>query len=96
MLFHQFGHISIFVDMRVVIDITLSIKLSGLLVEFAIISHLLMFYNFMRRLATEIRTLISYGGFQFASLPEALKMRSINLREIEGLSIEGEVQGDGR
>ena len=82
--------------MRVVIDITLSIKLSGLLVEFAIISHLLMFYNFMCRLATEIRTLISYGGFQFASLPEALKMRSINLREIEGLSIEGEVQGDGR
>ena len=96
MPFHQLGNILIFVDMRVVIDIALSIKLSGLLVELAVVSHLLMFYNFMRKLVTEVRTLISYGGFQFASLPEALKMRSINLREIEGLSIEGEVQGDGR
>jgi len=42
-----------------------------------------------------MRTLISYGGFQFASLPEALKIRSINLREVEELSIGGEVQGDG-
>jgi hypothetical protein len=96
MLFHQLRDILIFVDLRVVVDIALSIELSGLLVELAVVSHIRMFYNFVRKLVTKMRTLISYGGFQFASLPEALKIRSINLREIEGLSIEGEVQCDGR
>jgi hypothetical protein len=83
---------------RVVVDIAFSIKLSGLLVELAIVSHLLMFCSFMHKLVTEMRTLISYCGFQLANLPEALKIRSINLREVEGLSIGsgGGVQGDGR
>jgi hypothetical protein len=94
MLFHQLGNIFIFVDMRV--DIASSIELSGLLVELAIVSHLLMFCNCMRKLVTEMRTLISYCGFQLAILPEALKIRSINLRGVEGLSIGGSIQGDGR
>jgi hypothetical protein len=96
MLFHQLSNILIFVDMGVVVDIASSIELSCLLVQFAIVSHLLMFCNCMRKLVTEMRTLISYCGFQLASLPEALKIRSINLRGVEGLSIGGGVQGDGR
>ena len=96
MVFHQLGNLLILVDMRIVVDIASSYKLSGLLVEFAVVSHLLMFCNVMAELVTEMRTLISYGGFQFANLPEALKIRSINLREVEGLSIGGGVQGDGR
>ena len=41
---------------------------------------------------------ISYVGFQFASLlgHEALKIRSINLREVEEFSIGRPVKGDGR
>ena len=97
MLFQQLGNLYIFVDMRVVVDVASFIELSGLLVEPAVVSHLLMFCNCMRELVTEMRTLISYCGFQLASLPEALKIRSINLRGVvEALSIGGEVQGDGR
>ena len=94
MLFHKLGNILIFVDICIVVDIASFLELSGLLVEFAIVSHLLMFCNCMHKLVTEMRTLISYCGFQLASLPEALKIKSINLRGV-GLSIGG-VQGDGR
>jgi hypothetical protein len=73
MVFHQLGEIFIFVDMRVVVDITSSIELSGLLVELAVVSHLLMFCNCMHKSVTEMRTLISYRRFQLANLPEALR-----------------------
>jgi hypothetical protein len=75
MVFHQLGNLFIFVDMRVVVDIASTIELSGLLVEPAVVTHLLIFCNCMRKLVTEMRTLISYCGFQLASLPEALKIR---------------------
>ena len=83
MVFHQLGENFIFVDMRAVVDIASSIELFGQLVELAAVSHLLIFCNCMCKSITEMRTLISYCGFQLASLPEAVKIRSINLRGVE-------------
>jgi len=41
-----------------------------------------------------LRTLISRGGFQFAHLDEALKIKSMNIRELEWLfSIENDRRG---
>jgi len=41
----------------------------------------------MDRLLRETRTLISCGGFQFAHLAEALKIKSMNLRADSGAMI---------
>lgn len=43
--------------------------------------------TFMDRLLRETRTLISCGGFQFAHLAEALKIKSMNLRADSGAMI---------